>query len=297
MSITGPGIVKRGNLYFADPRAIKRREGWNPRFDFGDLQEEKETIKAGGVLNPLRVKRKDDGFELIDGDRRLTAIEMLLEDGVTFPDGVPVIVVPKDQDDITSKVQMFVANRGKPFLPLEAAATFRDMKAAGMTLDQIHQRCGVSMTTIVQALALIESDGEVQDAVVKGEVTATEAKAIAVAARGDKEKQKELVQAVKAAGGDKKARRAANRAVEKVRVQKAASKGRRLKMKQLDADQLSAMGLKVAKQLEEALHDAGTDDVKLMKQVASDNLLAAAFSLGAIKALRAAAGLKEVLTV
>ena len=85
-----PGIIKRTNAYFADPKTIARVDGWNNRFDFGEIEELAKSIKINGLLQPLRIKRvpahvKDDGkgaagaqvfaFELIDGDRRLTAIE------------------------------------------------------------------------------------------------------------------------------------------------------------------------------------------------------------------------------
>ena len=42
------GILKLGKSYQADPREIKRREGWNPRFDFGDLADLAKRMRANG---------------------------------------------------------------------------------------------------------------------------------------------------------------------------------------------------------------------------------------------------------
>ena len=46
----------------------------NPRTDFGDIDELAASVKAKGVMEPLLVKKLDDGkVELIAGERRLKA--------------------------------------------------------------------------------------------------------------------------------------------------------------------------------------------------------------------------------
>ena len=74
------GVLKRSNAYFIDPTRVVRRDGWNPRFDFGEIEEMAKSILANGLLNAIRVKRISGNpaadFELIDGDRRMTAIEL-----------------------------------------------------------------------------------------------------------------------------------------------------------------------------------------------------------------------------
>lgn len=297
-SKNAPGIIKRTNAYFVDPKAITRREGFNPRFDFGEVAELAKSIKVNGILMPLRVKRLGDGFELVDGDRRLTAVERILAEGGEFPDGVPAVIVDKNQDEVTSLIQMFEANTGKPFLPLEEAAAYKRMRDAGMSLEQIAQRVGKAHLHVNNTLALLEADLEVQEAVATGAVGGTMAKKIAVVARGDKAKQKELITKAKAAGKDKKARRKVEVEIEETRVAKAASKGKVVKMRSLNDDQLSELGAAMAKQLDALLKDAGIESADaFMVNCASDNNLAAAFTLGALTALKAAAGLRVNLKV
>lgn len=307
----GPGVIKRNNLYFIDPRTVDRREGWNPRFHFEDIDLLAASIVSQGMVNPIRVKRKDNGrFELIDGDRRLTAVELALKNhaeskpnGSTFPEGIPAILVDKKQDDVTSLVQMFTANTGKPFLPLEEAAAFKRMKDAGMTLKEIEEKTGASDNRIVGALALLDAAPELQEAVKAGKIRKTVAHSIAVNVRGDAEKQKELTQELQAAGKDKKKKRAVLQKIDDARRAKAAKQipKRVLKMRALTDEQLSELGAKLAKVFVTKLVDAGkkkdVTEEQLLDWISKDEKLTAAFTFGAMQALKAAAGAKINLDI
>lgn len=296
-----PGIVTRKSSFFADPRTIMRRPDFNPRFDFGDISGLKKSIKANDLLMPLRIKRlttevKGKIFELVDGDRRLTAIEELLKEGHAFPEGVPVIIVDKAQDDVTSLVQMFETNTGKQFLPLEKAAAFKRMKDAGLTLKDIEQRTGCSDNDIVGSLALLEADPLVVAAVKDGTLSGGVGKSIAVNARGDKDKQAELAKEVMAAGKDKAKKKVALKKIDDARRAKAEKKGLKLKMRALSDIELAGIGTKLAEVLKDKLEAQGLDfDTNLREWASADPELALAFTFGALEALKAAAGVKMTL--
>lgn len=303
-----PGIVKRPNAYFIDPKTISRGEGWNPRFDFGEIDRLADSIQyelkrdpaSGGLINDIRVRRLEKGdprlaqgfaFELIDGDRRLTAVEKLLKKGVDFPEGIPAKIDGKDIDELERLIRMFTANTGKPFLPLEQAHAFKRMKDGGMTLKQIEKATGCSDNTIVGALALLDADGSLQDAVKSGEISGGLAKSIAVNARGDKAKQAELVKEAKEAGKDKAKKRAVLRKVDDARRSKAAKKGLKLKMRALSDDQLSSIGAKMAEVLAAQMDEVELPaDANLEEWLKSAPDLKVAFTFGALQALKAAAG-------
>lgn len=300
-----PGIALRTSAYRATVSSITRREGWNPRFDFGEIEELAKSIKVNGLLNPLRVKRiagaaKTDAlqFELIDGDRRLTALEQLVKAGVEFPEGVPVIIVDKAQDDLTSLFQMFEANTGKNFLPLEEAAAYQRMRDAGLTIKQICERVSRKQVHVVATLALITADADVQDAVKDGTVNSTTAKKIAQHARGDKAKQKELVAQAKQVGKDKTKKAALDKEIDATRRAKAAKTGKVLKMRALSDVELSKIGEELALSMASKLRDASkTLDFDLRTWVSQDDALALAFTFGALEALKAAAGMSITLDV
>jgi ParB/RepB/Spo0J family partition protein len=300
------GITKRTNAYFADPKTITRRAGWNPRFEFGEIDELAKSIKVNGILNPLRIKRLAtpvDGkiFELIDGDRRLTAVEFLMKAGTPIPallDGVPVIIVDKAQDDLTSLIQMFEANSGKVFLPLEEAAAYQRMRDAGMTIKQICASVGRKQVHVVEILALMEAGDDLKEATKSGEVGKTLAKKIAVVAKGDKAKQKELVEQAKAAGTDTNKRRALKQAVESTRQAKAKKQGRVLKIRALDDVALSGIGTKMAAQLAEMLKDLKLPvNYDFRAWISEDADLKMAYAFGALEALKVAAGQPDNLVL
>jgi ParB/RepB/Spo0J family partition protein len=308
----GTGVVKRGNAYFIDPQTVRVAPGWNPRFDFGEIDALAKSIKANGVLNPIRVRRiapvaLDNGldaknsqvyhFELIDGQRRLTAIQTLLKAGHVFDGGVPAIVVDKAQDEITSLIQMFEANSGKVFLPLEEAAAYKRMRDAGMTVKAICAAVGRKSVHVGETLALLDADAEVQEAVASGAIGKTQAKQIASKAKGDKAAQKALVAVAKTAK-NKDGRKALGKALDAVKAANATKRGKTLKMRALGDDELSALGAAIAAKMVDRVRDAGMDlDTDIRAWVAKDDKLALAYTHGALEALKAAAGMKINLDI
>ena len=303
-----PGVLKRTSAYQIDARTIVRREGWNPRFDFGDLAGLAQSLVHNGMLNPIRVKRVTPTeqapralFELIDGDRRLSAIEMLIKKGKydeAFPDGIPAVIVEKSQEDLTSLIQMFEANSGKVFLPMEEAHAYNRMQAEGMTIAQISKAVGRANVHIVGMLAVLKADTSVTDAVVDGSIGKTDAKKIATAARGDKAKQAELVKQAQAAKGDKSKRVALKAAVHKQRAAKAASKGKTIKIRALSDIELSQIGSDIAANVVAFLAKAELPaDTDMRAWCKLDPELMLAYTYGALSALKVAAGLTNDLDI
>ena len=186
------GVVGRLNAYKVDPKEVHVREGWNPRFDFGEqddlvasVKELDNTGKPYGVRVPIRVRRDSEGrLELIDGERRLRAA---LAAGLEF---VPAIMDPK-LDDTEALVLAITANNGKPFLPLEEAAALKRLKAAGMSYLDIAKKVGRSEIHVVDRLKLLEAPDSVKDKINKGELGTTLAAEI-VKSTKDPEKQEAL---------------------------------------------------------------------------------------------------------
>lgn len=296
------GITKRSNAYFVDHTKIVRREGWNPRFDFGEIDQLATSLRANGMLNPIRVKRlakpTETGavFELIDGDRRLTALEHLAKKNpadfaMAFPEGIPAIIVDKAQDDVTSLIQMFEANSGKNFLPMEEADAYKRMREAGMTIKDICAATGRKSVHVTEILNLLKADESVQEAARSGKIGKTLAKQIATKAKGNAEKQRELVEAATKAGGDKGAKRKVKADLDKAHRETAKAKGKVLKIRALSDAQLSDIGKAMADHL--AQHLEANDlpiDTDLVGMIKADPKLVIAYCTGALDALKVAAG-------
>jgi ParB family transcriptional regulator, chromosome partitioning protein len=302
--------TKRGTAYSVLPFAIKRREGWNPRFDFGEIDQLAKSIAANDLLHPLRVKKlADDHFELVDGDRRLTAIELICATNSPYPDarerfntqGVSVTVVDRNQTEVDSLVQMFETNSGKPFLPLEAAHAYKRMVDAGMSVTDICKRVGVSDLHVRETMALLEAAPELQAAVANGTIGATAAKAIAYEIKGDHDAQKELTEVAVAAKADKTQRKVLVQKMQEKRAEKAAKQGRTVTGQRacMSAEALTKLEASFTADVKASAKNAKlpTGVEELLATVREDDALAAAFKLGALLALRAALGNKVDLAV
>lgn len=307
-----PGVVKRTSGYSVDARAITRREGWNNRFDFGDIEGLAASMLANGMLNPIRVKRvaspiPADGarpgfgpfhFELIDGDRRLTAIELLIKQGKydqVFPSGVPAIIVDKAQDDKTSLIQMFEANRYKQLLPLEEAAAFQRMRTDyKMTLKEICAATGRKQLHVSEMLNLLTATPELQAAVASGEVGKTDAKKIATVAKNNPEAQRQLTEQAKQANKTTKGKGGKNElktAIAKTHTAEAAKRGKKLKIRALSDAELSAIGSSMADHLLKLLEQQGISaETDLVGMFRKDPMLVIAYTTGTLDALKVAAG-------
>lgn len=291
MSSNAPGIVKRSNSYFIDPTFVVRKEGFNPRFDFGKITELAASIKSNGVLNPIRVKRAGDKFELVDGDRRMTAIELLLKEGHEFPEGIPAIILDKALSDVESLIQMFEANTGKAFLPLEEAEAYKRMRDAGMTIKVICERVGRAHVHVTNTLALLTADEEVKAAVKDGSIGGTLAKQIAVKAKGNKEKQKELVAKAKTGKAGKKAvkeeaEKIQRRPTKKTSQQQIAEP----KTKVINVEKLRELEGKVIGQMAEMVKALGLQEDTIKPFVQGSDETTAAYYFGVLLGIRSALG-------
>lgn len=295
------GLVTR----YIDPTLIDVKEGWNARIDFGDLEELGRQIKAQkdvdghGLLNDIRVQEKGDGsgrYWLVDGERRYQAVCGLIDQGEFFEFGIPAKIEPADAKADDLIIKMFLANEGKHLLPYEEGVYFKRLQTEfGMTIKQIEQQTGRSDSTIWYGLALVEADEDLVDAIRKGAIGTTIAKTIAVNARGDKAKQKELTAKAKAAKGDNKKTAALKKEIDDARREKAKKErpGLALKARKADEAEISALGATVGARLKEVMEKMGMDlDTDLTKWVSDDRELQIAANFGALQALKAIMGVK-----
>lgn len=300
----------RSDSYMIDPRSIRRREGWNPRFDFGEIpllaasiaHELEVNPPSGGLINDIRVQKlaKAEGeikYELIDGDRRLTAVEHLLKKGIEFPHGIPAKVevhVPKADVEGESRdqlVRMYTANTGKSFLPMEEAAAFERMRKAGMTHKEIEKATGRSHGVIARAFLLLKSDGRLKKAVEEKQISASQAVSITSASRGDPEALDQLITEALAAKTTTQ-KKAAKAKVKVVARKKAKAEGRKLKIRALTDDQLSQVGAKISDLLLADMAKLGMpDDTNLNDWLkASEADVKLGYMYGVLQGLKAAAG-------
>ena len=145
-----------------------------PRRQFSPeaLQELVSSVKERGVLQPLLVRRKGAGYELIAGERRYRAAR---EAGL--PD-VPVILM--DVADGESLELALVENLQREDLnPMEEAEGYRVLgEKFDLTQEQIATRVGKARASVANALRLLGLPLEIREAVTAGRLSVGHAKAL-----------------------------------------------------------------------------------------------------------------------
>jgi len=183
---SGPAQVAR--------TAAIRPNPWQPRTTFAEpaLRELADSIRQRGVLQPLIVRPSGDGYELISGERRHRAAQLV---GLKQ---VP-IVVREATDAEMLEIALIENVQREDLNPIEEARGYRRMvDELGLTQDAIAQRVAKDRSTVANALRLLQLPEKIQADVEAGRLSAGHARALAGA--GSAQVQGELAQRVKAGG-------------------------------------------------------------------------------------------------
>jgi ParB family chromosome partitioning protein len=157
-----------------------------PRKHFNEskLQELAESIREKGILEPLIVRRTDQGYELIVGERRWRAAQRA---GLKE---VPVMV--KDVEGREALEISLIENLQRENLnPIEEAEAFKHLiEEFHISQEDLSQRIGKDRTTITNTLRLLKLPSEVRNQLLENRITPGHARAIL--SLENREKQKEL---------------------------------------------------------------------------------------------------------
>jgi ParB family chromosome partitioning protein len=147
---------------------------YQPRLDFNEekLKELVSSIKEKGVVQPILVRRKQDGYELIAGERRLRAVKALGRETI------PAIV--KDVADVDMLEIALIENIQREGLnPMEEAHAFHKfMTDFSFTQERIAQALGKDRSTVANIMRLLNLPKKIQDFISEGAITTGHAKAL-----------------------------------------------------------------------------------------------------------------------
>ncbi len=129
-----------------------------PRSNLGDLTDLKASIAERGVLEPILVRRRDDGrFTIISGERRFRAA---LEAGLTE---IPSIEMDVGDSELV-EIALIENLQRKDLTPFEEADGFGMLRSRyGYTHEQIAKAVGKSRVTVTETLKLAELPESVKD--------------------------------------------------------------------------------------------------------------------------------------
>ena len=156
-------------------------------FDPQALDELKRSIAEYGVLVPVIVRRRGDGYELVAGERRWRACAALAKPAI------PAIV--RESDDRDSLEVAIIENLQRENLnPLEEAAGFAHLiEEYAFTQDEVASRLGKSRPVIANALRLLSLSDAIKAMLVDGRLSAGHARALLAAPANERVKLAERV--------------------------------------------------------------------------------------------------------
>lgn len=175
----------RPNPY--QPRSFKEEAAKSAEF-----LELVASIKEKGVLQPVLVRRRRDGYELVLGERRWRAAKAA---GLKT---VPAIVRSADEREMLEMA--LVENLMREDLnPIEEAMGYKNLiEQFDLTHEEIARSMGRDRSTITNALRLLTLPFKVRDALVAGQITPGHARALLTL--GSRREQVELCERIIAEG-------------------------------------------------------------------------------------------------
>lgn len=167
------GNGHRDDLLEVDPAQVSPPR-WQPRKRFADapLAELEASVRENGILEPVLVRRKGKGYELIAGERRLRVAQRL-----KIP-RIPARVLDVD-DPKACEIALIENVQREDLTAVEKAEAFRELaKTYGLTQEEIAKRVGLERSTVANFLRLLDLPAEVLSMLSEGRLTMGHAKAL-----------------------------------------------------------------------------------------------------------------------
>jgi len=167
---------------------------WQPRGEASEeaLGELVASIRENGVLQPVLVRRTEEGYQLVAGERRFVACKLA---GLRE---VPV-VVRKVSDRQMVELALVENLQREDLNPIDEARAYKRLQDEfSLTQEEIAERVGKDRASVANQIRLLQLPREIKDYVSRGTLSAGHGRALL--AIEDPAKQLELGQAVASRG-------------------------------------------------------------------------------------------------
>lgn len=152
------------------------RNPYQPRFEINtaSLEELKKSILANGLIQPITVRRTPEHkYQLISGERRLIACKQ-----IGFKE-IPAYIINVESDELMLALALIENIQREKLNAIEVGSAYkRLMDECHLTQEQIAERVGKDRTTIANSIRLLRLPKEIQDSLIKDEISPGHARAL-----------------------------------------------------------------------------------------------------------------------
>lgn len=156
----------RENIIELDISKVKPNKD-QPRKNFPEdsLRELAESISKYGLIQPILVKKQEDDYQIIAGERRWRASKM------AKLEKIPAIIKEYSAQEILA-VSLIENIQRENLNPIEEANCYNlFIKDFNLGQDEIAEKIGISKRTITNSLRLLNLDSRVQDLIIENKIT------------------------------------------------------------------------------------------------------------------------------
>jgi len=172
--LQGTETVDESKNYFICPIEKIRPNRNQPRkhFSVEKLEELAASIREQGIIQPLVVTRKDDGYEIIAGERRWRAAQKA---GLHE---IPVVIREATPDSVMELALIENIQR-QDLNAIEEAHAYRSLvEHFSISQEDVARRVGKNRTTVTNALRLLKLPEDIQRDIVEERLSMGHARAL-----------------------------------------------------------------------------------------------------------------------
>ena len=156
------------------------------KFDENSLKELALSIREYGIINPILVRKKDNLYEIIAGERRYRAAKLL-----ELPE-IPVIIRNDITDEKVAEIALIENLQRENITAIEEAKSYQEILAkTNITEEKLSEMIGKSQSFIANKLRLLKLPSNIQDALINKKISERHARSLLKV--NEEDKQNELL--------------------------------------------------------------------------------------------------------